>query len=655
MNRFRSWLPLTCLFAYGILFAAQALSLRDLLAYDDHPGQFVRLWMGRESLRHGAWTADWHPEWFAGYPELQFYPPGFVILGLLILGITGGQLPLETVYQFLLWVIYLLPGVTTFLLLRTLTSSPWAALPPAFVALTLSAGVPSGVEEGMRWGMIGARLGLGLLPLLALSLLPWAREGQWPTWTAPLLAAILLAHPYQFVPALLLVVLTGGTRLWSLTQRRGEVAAQAAALFGLGLGLAAFWLLPLLLRLTYTLPMVWSHGEWSALLFRPILLPVLLAYLLGVAFPLRKRAEAWSLRVALAALPPALLLVVGINHLIEGWGVWTLDPDRLRDAVVYGLLWTGGLGWAWGVERLSRDRAPWASLVAALLVALTPQNDRDPDLTLWPTRQPWPTVRQVETPHQLPAVRAVLRDAPPGRILFSTSAVRLEEGDAWYLPHSHLFAMIPIQINREILNGTFTHPSPIAGLIYTGSARPPGIFQLVEERDGRQLFGQPSSELDPVRLNRLLTSLKVSAVVVPRRDTALITRLEGTSLFEPPMTTGSFRVFRVRAPTGMPTWQGHRTLQLTVSAPGGEWVGTGLFAYPLWTARGPDGALLTRENPERLLEVFVPPGKGIAITLHYQEGAVEWAGVALTLLSLGAWGIAVGWRRHSVPRFSDLP
>ncbi len=649
------WIPLACLFAYGSLFAAQAFGFRELLAYDDHPGQFVRLWMGLEGLRHGAWTADWHPEWFAGYPELQFYPPGFVILGILIHGIALAQLPLETVYQLLLWVIYLLPGVGTFLLLRTVTSSPWAALPPAFVALTLSAGVPSGVEEGMRWGMIGARLGLGLLPLLALSLLPWAREGRWPTWTAPLLAAILLAHPYQFIPALLLVVLVGGAQFWSATRRR-QVVAQTTALIGLALGLAAFWLLPLAFRITYTLPMAWSRGEWQILFARPIFLSLLLIYGLGVVVALRSRDQLWSLRVAIALLPLALLLAAGLNRpvLVEMWGILTLDPERLRDGVVYGMLWTAGLGWAWGILRILGSRAWGAAVAASIFLAITPQNDLNPDLTLWPARQPWPTVREVETTHRIPALRAVLRDAPPGRILFSTSAVRLEEGDAWYLPHSHLFAMIPIQINRQIVNGTFTHPSPIAGLFYTGSARPPGIFRLVEERDGRQLFGQPSSELDPARLTHLLTSLKVSAVVVPRRDTALIARLEGTSLFEPPMTTGSFRVFRVRASTEMPTWQGHRTLQLTVPASSGEWVGTGLFAYPLWTARGPDGALLTRENPERLLEVFVPPGKGIAITLHYQEGAVEWVGGALTLLSLGAWGVTMVWRRHSLQRLSGL-
>ena len=416
-------LPLVLLLAYGTVFSFSVFS-HGLLVYDDHPGQFVRLWQGLTSLRHGAWTADWHREWFAGYPELQFYPPGFVILGLVLHGITGGALALETVYQLLLGTIYLLPGLTTFALLNAVTRSPWAALPPAFVALTLSAGAPSGVEEGLRWGMIGARLGLGLLPLLALSVLPWARDGRIPIWAPPLLAAILLSHPYLFVPALLFVVLVAVALGWS-TKRWGRTAFQTSLLIAAGLGLAAFWVLPLLFRASYTLSMAWSHGAVIRLFSRPIVLFLLLFYGLSVVITLRRKTEVWPLRFALAALPPTLLLVMWLNRslLVERLGFLGLDPDRLRDGVVYGLLLTGGLGWAWVLRRLRGERAWWVSLAATLLLAVIPQSHRDPDLTLLPARQPWPTLREVEGKHGLPALREALRSAPPGRIFFSSSLV----------------------------------------------------------------------------------------------------------------------------------------------------------------------------------------------------------------------------------------
>jgi len=625
------------LLAYGANFLRSSLSF-ELLVYDDHPGQFVRLWQGMESLRQGTWTAQWHPEWFAGYPELQFYPPGFVIIGLLIHGITAAQLNLETVYQLLLCVIYLLPGITTFFLVSALTRSPWVALPPAFVALTLSAGLPSGVEEGLRWGMIGARLGLGLLPLLILSLLPWVRAGRWPIWSPLLLAAILLAHPYQFVTAFLLVLLAGVVLAWSSAEWR-RAAAQTVAVIGLGVGLTAFWLFPLLFRASDTLPMAWSHGEWLNAFSRPILIPVLIFYALGVMATFAQRDELQRLRLVIVALPVALLIVAGADQwiIIERLGVLTLDTDRLRDGVVYGSLWAGGLGWAWMVSRIFRNRAPLASLAAVALLAVTPQNHRDPDLTLWPSRQPWPTLRQVETRFQIPVLREALQSAPPGRILFSASGIRLEEGDEWYLPHSHLFAMIPIQTGREIINGTFTHPSPIAGLVYTGSARPKGILQLVEELDGRQLFGQTSAQLDPGRLKHILTQLKVSTLVVPNSDSQLIARLEESNLFKQAVVAGAFRLFYLSEPVNTPIWRDRRTLQFRVPASTGEWAGTGLFAYPLWSATDQNGVLAVRESPERLLEVFVPPGKNVIVTLRYREGAVEWAGLGLTILSLTVW------------------
>ena len=45
---------------------------------------------------------------------------------------------------------------------------------------------------------------------------------------------------------------------------------------------------------------------------------------------------------------------------------------------------------------------------------------------------------------------------------------------------------------RAIVNGTFTHPSPVAALVYRGDAGPAPITQLVEQLDGRSLFGQPA-------------------------------------------------------------------------------------------------------------------------------------------------------------------
>ncbi len=160
----RAWLPPALLAAYAVAFGWRALG-GDLLVFDDHPGQLYRL---AHAITLGLAPWRFNPGWWAGYAELQYYPPGFAWLGALIHLAAAGALDLAAVYQILLWLAWLLPGVAVYALLRRALGDPWLALPGALVALTLSAGSRSGVEEGLRWGLIAARLGWGVLPLLAL-------------------------------------------------------------------------------------------------------------------------------------------------------------------------------------------------------------------------------------------------------------------------------------------------------------------------------------------------------------------------------------------------------------------------------------------------------------------------------------------------------
>src|SRR5215471_12355860 len=162
-NFVRLLAPLVLL-AYGIAFAAAALG-RSLLVYDDHPGQLYRLW---HVLTYGPAPWAWNPGWWTGYPELQFYPPGLAYAVALVHLVT--RAPLAACYQAFVWLAYLAPGVTAWLLLRRVLRDGWLALPGAFAALTLSAGLASGVEGGVHVGMVPARLAWALLPLLGLVL-----------------------------------------------------------------------------------------------------------------------------------------------------------------------------------------------------------------------------------------------------------------------------------------------------------------------------------------------------------------------------------------------------------------------------------------------------------------------------------------------------
>src|SRR5437762_7696712 len=213
-----------------------------MLGFDDHPGQLYRVW---HVMTYGPAPWAWDRGWWAGYPEMQFYPPGFAYLGALLQRASVNSLPVATVYQMIVWISYLAPGLTTFLALARVLRSGWLALPGAFVALTLSAGVSSGVEGGVHIGMLGARLAWALIPLLLLVLVPWIEHGGRPARAAALVvAAIVLTHPAALPTAATLIVVGALVR----PPRRTRLAGALLILI-LAAALTAFWTLPLLLRI----------------------------------------------------------------------------------------------------------------------------------------------------------------------------------------------------------------------------------------------------------------------------------------------------------------------------------------------------------------------------------------------------------------------
>ena len=143
---------------------------------------------------------------------------------------------------------------------------------------------------------------------------------------------------------------------------------------------------------------------------------------------------------------------------------------------------------------------------------------------------------------------AALSNAPPGRILFVRSSVPLAYGRQWWRPHSHITALAPIRTGREIVNGTFTHPSPIAGLVYTGAAANRPITLLVEQRDGLTLFGRPLEALTPAEFDRLAGRLRISAVVALDEDDGRLPFLDDNPGFARPSRVGPFVIYASREP-----------------------------------------------------------------------------------------------------------
>jgi hypothetical protein len=647
----RRLLPALLLLAYGGAFAVRAFG-SGLPAFDDHPGQFFRLWHALErSLPDGRWTADWNPDWWGGYPELQFYPPGFALVGAAVRLLTLWQAPVEVVYRLLCALVLILPALATYLLLVRVLDDGWLALPPAFLALTLSAGLRGGVEEGVRWGILTSRLSLGLLPLLALSLRGWIEIGRPPHWAPLATAAVVLAHPAHAPAA---AAILGVATLLALALRpRRRTAAEALAVVTLAFGLTAFWLIPLVARRAWVVPLAWGEvglggfaGEVRA---RPVLLAVAAGALLawGAVVARRRPFEG-----VLAALPVALLGVVATDAALFRRGWSAIEADRLLDATTVAAIWAAGLGFGALVARLTarRARGPARAVLALVgvgVLALLPGPAAgEATLTLWPRPRAgaWPSLAEISQSHDLPRLWSVLAGTTD-RVLFLTSALRLTTDTVWYAPHSHVLSLAPILARREIVHGTYTHPAPLAARFYTGAIVPPArLTTLVEELDGHRLLGQPLERLSADAFEAFARRLRIATVVVPVADADRARFL--AERYVAKATAAGFAVFERRdRPWPQVERITHRRYRILVSPTGGVWVPTGIPAYPLWQAKSRHGALETRVDPWGLLEFRVPLDLWEA-ELVYSEGALEWIALGITVLAIAGCGVWA-WRTRS--------
>jgi hypothetical protein len=615
-------LPLILLLGYGAAFAWVSLGV-DLLVFDDHPGQLARLW---HVVTFGPAPWAWNPGWWAGYPELQFYPPLFSYLGALVPSLSAGIVTPPAAYQTLLWVTYLAPGVTVFALLARLLGSGWAALPGAFVALTLSGDIASGVEGGVHIGMAPARLGWSLLPLLLLALLPWIEGRRRLPWAAPpLVAAIVLMHPAHLPAAAVLIALAAFLGAGD----GGERLRAAAVTVVLAAALTAFWTVPLLARFDHTRALAWRNVTVDSLLATPLAHPLLAALaLLALA--------AWLTRTVAVRVvgvwPWAMLAVVVVDALvIEPRGFRSLPADRVLDSMWLAFIIAG----AAGLEALMwRLRLRGVVGAAAAVTALALAGAWFHTLDLWPRPGVWPEYAATERGLRLGDLWTAVRAAPPGRVLFVRSGVPLVYGTEWWRPHTHITSLTPITAGRDIINGTFTHPSPIAALVYRGTAGPGAITTLVEQLDGHSLFGRRLQDLDGVTFNQYADRLHVSVVVALDEDAGRLRMLEDNQAFARRPPIGPFRVYVRTVPGALARAASPTHWTLESGAAG--WTSTGLAYYPLWQAsRGPT-PLLTRRGEMADLEVMNPAGP-TTIDLRYAPAIVEYAGIAVSAAALIAW------------------
>ncbi|MBI1727488.1 MAG: hypothetical protein HYR50_09475 [Candidatus Rokubacteria bacterium] len=329
-------------------------------------------------------------------------------------------------------------------------------------------------------------------------------------------------------------------------------------------------------------------------------------------------------------------------------GILWLPADRLADGLLLALVLGATPATRLLAERLPR-LGPMGAGAACLGAALVLSGGSpEPSLTLWPARGQWPTHEEVVRGTRIDALWQALKAAPAGRVLFLRSAVALDYRPEWWRPHSHITGLTPLYSGRPILNGTFTHPSPIAGVLYTGSANPAPLTTLAEQRDGATFFGRRLDALSPVEFSRWAEHLGVSAVVATDEDQGRLPFLDSNPDWAPPRSIGPFRVYPARTARPLPEPAGPQTWKLASPHSERSWILAGFAYSPLWRAEAGGRRLPTRRDAAGMLEVEAPGGSG-EIALYHRAGAAEMAGCVLSIASaiLLAIGLMTGRDRRT--------
>jgi hypothetical protein len=588
----------------------------------------------------------WNPLWYAGYPELQFYPPGFVLLGWLLDRLTLGRLSPFALYQLLLFVGYLLPGISVYFLLSRVARCRWVGLVGGGLALIFAE--LWGGATAIFVGLVAERLAFGLVPLVMLAgwhALHAARPARWWLVTALVLAATLLVHPFHAAgPALFLgtAALLPGRDAGPTRWRR----LRDLALVGLGaLLLVAFWLLPLLVHGAYAAPLIradldqtleWLFGRG----IRPYLVGALLA---AVALLAGRQRRVRTFAGATLAMGAGLAAFALLDHLvlIRGLGFYLFDPVRFSAEVYLAWVLLLGLGLAYLPIWLSRWRRA-GTLAGVLLVALVLAWLARPFTGLLrDQRDPAHFYGQARQRFDLDASwQALGQDR--GRVLFTSYYLQLGE-----VPTA-LKAATPYFAGRPIVGGTFSHWGPVARTLWVGD---PGAERLpgrVELTDDVSLAGRPWEEWTDPSFFEVCHRLNVATVAATWDDEKARAFLDGAPHFRSFYSDEVFVLYEVLDPApALVEVEGAATaallrveptaLDVTVAgAVAGDTLRVKIAQYPLWRAEARGQRLVPAADEWGLMQVSLPPGS-YELRLRYRAGPAEWAGAALSLAAAAVW------------------
>ncbi|MFH1961972.1 MAG: hypothetical protein ABIJ30_03705, partial [bacterium] len=317
--------------------------------HDDNPGVFFELWYSLKiAIPQMGNMFTWNPYWSAGIPSMQFYPPGFIFIGIFLDMITLHLLNIENIYSLLTLFTYFLPGVSTFFLYSRLGLSRTSTFFTVLVMLLYHVAILNSMFlgadiGGMAIGMLSNRIAIGLFPLALYFAIGCFQENgrlRDVVLTGLTLGMIYLTHPmHSMLPTL------GIFLIWLFNHRS---LRKGFGVLSIAIGTSAFWVLPLIQRSScLKLGFVWPFSLQYLGVWAEILSPYLILYALSMVWVFQYASlHQKRMVLPLICLVPAMLLFIIFNYLIlfKCFDIGFFDAFRMNDSFFYPVLLLSGIG-----------------------------------------------------------------------------------------------------------------------------------------------------------------------------------------------------------------------------------------------------------------------------------------------------------------------
>ncbi|MEW6621156.1 MAG: hypothetical protein AB1422_17790, partial [bacterium] len=588
----------------------------DFYIVNDHPIRIQYLWDTLKiNLPIFHKLIYWNPFINCGEPSLYLYPPGFIIFGTAIDLITFHQLPIEIIYKLLLIFAYYLPGITSLLFYKKIGLSRISALLGALAMMLYSNMTIGGdVEGGMIIGFLNMRLAVGLAPLILYFALSWNLKNA--IFTGLTLGLCLLTHPWGCLLPILAIIL-----LWTPSKKS---IGLLFLIFVLAFGISCFWSLPAFSHREFLRRAVlWDFSPDDIFTWIKQLRPFCLLYLISLAGLHKKHLR-------LGFLPLIILIVIQGSYFFH---LELLEPSRLKDNFFFSILLLSAVGIEQLLIWLKRRIIYSLASICLIIILLVPFMNS-------PTKGSYSYgsityYENFEKYYQMNNIFHTLKDSPPGRILF-TSSSRPMKG----VYHTHIFALTPVFIGREIIGGIPTAHTPMANYLYYGGKQNKNT-DFAEAFDNKSIFGMNYDEgVDVQRLHKICSRLNITTIVVGKyEDKVRSFFLANPDYFPLRTKIGRFHLFDVAN-------YKHSLLDYNkaviikgkmdeihirvLEAKQNITLGVKISYYPLWKASIDNIQLKVSQDEMGLIKVNLPAGENYIVKLKYEDGLMEQIGWIIT-------------------------